>query len=184
MATLDEVAMEEELIPITRQEEIMPPPPPLPQTAQLLDILNIVNDDVVLDEMLELVNEDVSQQAEVAILEVGPEVEEEAEATIFRYAEVMPSFPGGDAAMMKFIGENIKYPPLANDRGIQGRVFVSFIVGRDGSITDVKVAQSVDPMLDAEAVRVVKLMPIWKPGEHRGKPVRFSQSLPINFILN
>ena len=95
----------------------------------------------------------------------------------------MPSFPGGDAALFKFLGENVKYPVIAQENGVQGRVICQFVVNRDGSIVDVEVVRSVDASLDKEAIRVIKSMPKWSPGQQRGKPVRVKYTLPVNFKL-
>ena len=95
----------------------------------------------------------------------------------------MPSFPGGNAALMKYLGDNIKYPVVAQENGVQGRVVVSFVVERDGSITDVKVVRSVDPSLDREAVRVVSTMPKWIPGKQNGSAVRVKYNVPVAFRL-
>ena len=92
----------------------------------------------------------------------------------------MPSFPGGTSGVMKYLSENIKYPVVAQKNGVQGRVVVSFVVERDGSITDVKVARSVDPSLDREAMRVVRSMPHWIPGKQNGSTVRVKYSMPIS----
>ena len=87
------------------------------------------------------------------------------------------------AALMKWIGKEIKYPSIAQEMNIEGKVIVQFVIGRDGSVRDVQVLRTVDPTLDKEAVRVVKSMPKWKPGKQRGKPVRVSYTVPINFRL-
>jgi protein TonB len=97
--------------------------------------------------------------------------------------EEMPEFPGGQSALMKYLSENIRYPVIAQENGIEGRVICSFVVERDGSITDVQVVRGVDPSLDREAVRVIQSMPKWKPGKQRGKPVRVRFTLPIVFRL-
>ena len=102
---------------------------------------------------------------------------------LFSVVEVMPQYPGGQIAMLKYIMENIKYPEQAMKKGIQGRVAVSFIVEKDGSISDVKPVLSVHPLLNKEAVRVVKSMPKWSPGKHNGKPVRVRFNLPVMFKL-
>ena len=102
---------------------------------------------------------------------------------VFDVVEVMPQFPGGQIAMLKYIMENMKYPEQAMKEGIQGRVTVSFIVEKDGSISDVKPILSVHPLLNKEAVRVVKSMPKWSPGKHNGKPVRVRFNLPVMFKL-
>ena len=103
---------------------------------------------------------------------------------VFDVVEVMPQFPGGQIAMLKYIMENIKYPEQAMKEGIQGRVAVSFIVEKDGSISDVKPILSVHPLLNKEAVRVVESMPKWSPGKQNGKPVRVRFNVPVMFKLN
>jgi protein TonB len=95
----------------------------------------------------------------------------------------MPEFPGGTQALMKYLGESIKYPVIAQENGIQGRVICQFVVNKDGSIVDIEVVRSVDPSLDKEAVRVIKSMPKWTAGRQRGKPVRVKYTLPVNFRL-
>ncbi|MCB0400925.1 MAG: energy transducer TonB [Flavobacteriales bacterium] len=95
-----------------------------------------------------------------------------------------PEFPGGQAAMQKFIVKHIEYPQIAIENGVSGRVFVQFVVSKDGSISDVQVVRGISPELDAEAVRVIKLMPKWTPGTQGGNPVNIRFTLPINFRLN
>ena len=107
----------------------------------------------------------------------------EEENKVFDVVEQMPSFPGGMAALMAYLQKNIKYPPVAEENGIQGRVVCSFVVERDGSVTDIKVAKSVDPSLDKEAVRVVGAMPRWIPGKQNGQSVRVKYTLPVTFRL-
>lgn len=102
---------------------------------------------------------------------------------VFDVVEVMPQFPGGQIAMLQYLMKNIKYPEQAVKEGIQGRVTVRFIVEKDGSISDVKPVLSVHPLLNKEAVRVVKSMPKWTPGKHNGKPVRVRFNLPVMFKL-
>ena len=97
--------------------------------------------------------------------------------------EVMPQYPGGQIAMMKYIMENMKYPKQAMKEGIQGRVTVSFIVEKDGRVSNVRLLHSVQSALDKEAIRVVKSMPKWTPGKHNGKPVRVRFNLPVMFKL-
>ena len=102
---------------------------------------------------------------------------------VLEKAEVMPEYPGGDQAMMKFVSENVQYPEEAKEKEISGRVLVSFIVEKDGSIADVKVVKGIGGGCDEEAVRVVKAMPKWKPGKDKGKPVRVSYMMPFTFKL-
>lgn len=115
---------------------------------------------------------------------VKAEPKPEVENKVFDVVEQMPSFPGGNAALMKYLNENIKYPVVAQENGVSGRVVVSFVVERDGSITDVNVERSVDPSLDRESVRVVKAMPRWIPGKQNGSAVRVKFRVPVTFRLN
>ena len=107
----------------------------------------------------------------------------EEETKIFTVVEQMPLFPGGDAALMAYLRDNIHYPTVASENGVQGRVVVGFVVERDGSITDVNVLRSVDPSLDREAMRVVKGMPRWTPGKQNGSAVRVKYQVPVTFRL-
>jgi protein TonB len=103
---------------------------------------------------------------------------------VFDVVECMPSFPGGNAALMAYLSSNVHYPPVAEENGIQGRVVCSFVVNRDGSIADAVVVRSVDPSLDNEALRVVKSMPRWNPGKQNGEAVRVKFTVPVSFKLN
>jgi protein TonB len=103
---------------------------------------------------------------------------------IFNVVEQMPEYPGGMGELMKFIQRNIRYPKEAQEQGKQGRVIVQFVVEKDGSITEAKVARSADPQLDAEALRIVSEMPKWTPGKQRGKEVRTRFTLPVSFRLS
>ena len=114
---------------------------------------------------------------------VKPEPAPEVENKVFDVVEVMPSFPGGQSALMQYLNSNIKYPVVAQENGVQGRVVVSFVVEKDGSITDVRVVRSVDPSLDREATRVVKSMPHWIPGKQNGSAVRVKYNVPVTFKL-
>lgn len=126
-------------------------------------------------------NGEVLKAKEVIAQPEPPKHEEESK--VFDIVEQMPSFPGGPAALMKFLSENIKYPVVAQENGVQGRVVVAFVVERDGSITDVHIARGVDPSLDKEAVRVVKSMPKWTPGKQNGSAVRVKFNVPVAFRL-
>ncbi len=173
--------VEEEIIPVTTQNT--PPPPPPPPAPKLTDLINIVDNDTEIDDELEITDaEDETENTVVDVTQFEDFGEEDTgEAQIFQVVETMPSFNGN---MNKWLKDNLKYPILAQENGISGRVFVAFVVERDGSITDVKVARSVDPSLDKEAVRVVKSMPKWNPGKQRNKPVRVAFTVPINFTLS
>ena len=112
-----------------------------------------------------------------------PEPPKEEETKVFDVVEQMPSFPGGPSALMQFLSSNIKYPVVAEENGVQGRVVCTFVVEKDGSITDVRVIKSVDPSLDKEAMRVVKSMPKWIPGKQNGSAVRVKYTVPVTFRL-
>ena len=103
---------------------------------------------------------------------------------VFVIVESMPEFPGGQQALFKYLSENVKYPVIAQENGIQGRVVCQFVVNKDGSIDDIEVVRSGgDPSLDKEAVRLIRSMPKWKPGRHKGKAVRVKYAVPVNFKL-
>ena len=121
---------------------------------------------------------------EITVTAYAPQDKPENSKEIFSHVEDMPKFPGGEAALFKWLAENINYPTLAAEQGIQGRVNVSFIVRSDGSIEDVEVQKGVDPLCDKEAVRVIKMMPKWIPGKQNGKPVNVYFQLPILFKLS
>jgi len=169
----------EEIIPITKQE-VKPPPPPPPKQVT---VINIVQDDVEVEDDIEI---DVEADQETIVDDFVPvfdEEEEVEEMEIFTVVESMPDFPGGDAARMKFLQENIKYPQMARESGIQGTVYVTFVVEPNGSVSDVRVLRGIGGGCDEEAIRVIKMMPNWKPGQQRGKPVRVQFNMPIKFTL-
>ncbi|MCI6550540.1 MAG: TonB family protein [Prevotella sp.] len=112
-----------------------------------------------------------------------PEPPKQEENKVFDVVEQMPSFPGGNSALMEYLHNNVKYPVVAQENGVQGRVVVSFVVEKDGSITDVRVVRSVDPSLDREASRVVSSMPRWIPGKQNGSAVRVKYNVPVSFRL-
>lgn len=108
---------------------------------------------------------------------------EQTQEKVYLEVEQMPEFPRGEIELRKFIGSSIKYPVEAMKGKIQGKVFVSFVIGKDGCVIDVKIARGVDPLLDTEAMRVVKSMPKWTPGKQKGKNVAVQYTIPINFAL-
>ena len=174
-----EVVIDEEMVEITKQEEQKPQPVEVPkQTTQL----EIVNDDVETEDLN--INADV-QQDEVIEDYVAPEVVEEevVEQEIFQIVEEMPAFPGGEKALLEYVAKGIKYPQIARETGIQGRVFVGFVVEPDGSISNVKLLRGIGGGCDEEAMRVIKSLPKWKPGKQRGKAVRVSYQIPVFFKL-
>lgn len=176
-----DLVFEEEIIPITQQEEIKAPPPPEVPTVE--EVLTIVEDDADVQETAIATTEETGAAVEVKYVPVEVEEEEPEEQTIFQVVEVMPEFPGGMAECLKYLGKNIKYPTIAQENGVQGRVIVQFVVNQDGSIVDPVVVRSVDPYLDKEALRVIMTMPKWKPGMQRGKAVRVKYTVPVTFKL-
>lgn len=174
--------IEEEMVEITKQEQPkVQPPQPKPQVTQI----QVVEDDVEVEDEIDI-NAEVDQDEVIEEYDfTPPEIEEEeiVEAEIFKVVEEMPEFPGGAAKMMEYIQKNIKYPMMARESDIQGRVFVSFVVEPDGKITNVAVLRGIGGGCDEEALRVVQSMPNWKPGKQRGSAVRCSFTVPIVFKL-
>ena len=113
----------------------------------------------------------------------GKVVKRKGKDDVFVISEIKPEFPGGDGAMMKFLNKNIKYPTTAKENGIKGTVFMRFVIEKDGSVDDVEVAKGVNPLLDAEARRVVASMPKWAAGKQNGTPVAVQYTLPVKFEL-
>ena len=178
---IQEVVFEEEIIPITEQEQPKQAPPP-PEAPKVEEVLEIMDNDSQVEESTIQASDDTQTAVEVKYTPV--EVEEEVEEQqIFQVVEEMPEFPGGMGECMKFLGKNIKYPTISQENGVQGRVIVQFVVNRDGSIVDPVVVRGVDPYLDKEALRVIQMMPKWKPGKQRGKAVRVKYTVPVMFRL-
>ena len=180
LGELQDLAGEEEIIPITRQELQKPVTPPKPQKVILE--LNIVDDDVDLEDDLEIDDFEASQDDEIEIIFMEEEEEEDAE--VFYIVEDMPLFQGkGLEAFRNYIQGSIKYPPIAMENGISGTVYISFVVNKKGQIAAVTVMRGVDPSLDNEVLRALKAAPKWTPGMQRGKPVNVSMSIPVKFVL-
>ena len=177
-----DVPFEEEMVPITQQEEPKQAPPP-PEAPKVEEVLQIADNDANVQESTIQSNEDKGQAVEIRYVPEVVEEEEVEEQQIFQVVEEMPEFPGGMAECLKFLAKNIKYPTIAQENGVQGRVIVQFVVNQDGSIVDPVVVRSVDPYLDKEALRVIKMMPKWKPGKQRGKAVRVKYTVPVTFKL-
>ena len=179
---LSEVLFEEEMIPITEQEEQKAPPPP-PEAPKAEEIFEIAENDADVEETTIQASDETDKAVEVKYVPVEVEEDEVEEQQIFQVVEEMPEFPGGMGECMKWLSKNMKYPTISQENGVQGRVIVQFVVNRDGSIVDATVARGVDPYLDKEALRVVGLMPKWKPGKQRGKAVSVKYTLPVMFRL-
>ena len=166
--------IEEEIIPITEREIKPPPPPPPPEE------LIIVEDEEELEEELEVEDTEVDEDTEIQEIE---EEEEFDEHQIFTVVEQMPAFPGGEAALFRYLQKNIKYPAMAKESGISGTVYVTFVINQRGEIKDVKVIRGIGGGCDKEAERVVRNMPKWNAGKQRGKPVKVQYNLPVRFLL-
>jgi len=181
-ATNEESDVVQENVPITRQEERKePPPPPPPQSTE---VLNIVENNVDIEDELILEQTGADENTSVDV-EAFVQEEAEEEEDIFVIVEDMPSFMGGGLnAFSLYIQKNLKYPPMASENGIEGTVYIRFIVEKDGSINMVEVLRGVDPVLDKAAVAAVERAPKWEPGKQRGKAVRVSCTMPIMFSLD
>jgi len=178
--TREAIDIVEEIIPVTEQKVQAPPPPPPTVTT----VINIVEDEVEVATEIEI-DAEATQKTEIAEY-VPIQMEEEVEVKedhIFTIVEADAEYPGGEKARMEFLSKNIRYPTMARESGIQGRVHVTFVVEKDGSVTDVVVTRGIGGGCDEEAVRVVRLMPKWIPGKQRNKPVRVQFNLPIKFTL-
>ncbi|MBI2966224.1 MAG: energy transducer TonB [Bacteroidetes bacterium] len=169
--------LEEEIIPITEQEQ-KPPPPPPPAVQEL----NIVENTEELKEELQVQSTEVTEETKIEpVIEKQEEVVEED--VVFQIVEDMPTFGKGDADVLKYLAENIRYPQVAKELGISGMVFVEFVVDKTGKIKDSKVVRGIGGGCDEEALRVIKGMPAWTPGKQRGKPVSVQFRLPVRFVL-
>jgi periplasmic protein TonB len=175
-------------------EQVAPPPPPPPPPADVVQqqkyVPPVVVDSVKPEDNVQLMTADEAQtevkNAEVVevVAEVKEEVKEaEPEEVPFVVVEEMPMFPGGDAELLKYIGEHTNYPEVAKENNIQGRVIVRFCVTAKGGVSQVSILKGVDPELDAEAIRVVNTLPAFKPGKQGGKPVPVWYMVPITFTL-
>jgi protein TonB len=179
---MTEEAIEEEQIPVTEEtppEEIPPP------EVTVTDLFEIVEDDVVIENEVRFEDDETSEDKVVEIYApVLQAEEEETEEEIFVIVEDMPKFRGGDINKFReWVQKRVRYPELAAENGIQGRVFISFVVETNGNVSNVAVTRSVDALLDEAAKEAVAASPKWEPGMQRGRPVRVRYSIPIIFQL-
>ena len=189
----EEKSVETEILNAPKEDLPPPPPPPPPPEAMAekvkFTVPKVVEDTVetglqTQDDLSSKGNTEAPPEEEIKIEETKTQVIEEApKAEIFTVVEEQPGYPGGDEARIRFLQENIKYPEEAKELGVQGKVFVTFVVEVDGSITDVRVLRGIGAGCDEEAIRVVRNMPKWVPGKQRGVPVRVQFNLPIKFTL-
>ena len=172
-----------------------PPPPPVIPPPPVQQTIKFTPPKVVKDEEVE---EPPPTQEEVKEVQVSTETREgeknavelppenpigEEEGKIFTIVEEMPSFPGGEEKMLEYVSRNIKYPPMARENGITGRVYVNFYIDKDGKVQNAKIVRGIGGGCDEEALRVVRAMPQWKPGKQNGRTVNVNYNLPINFTL-
>lgn len=181
---IQQVKMEEEIVPITNPEEIKAPEPP--KVKSVADVIKVVDDNIEVDADMDIFDSDFDEDAKIEIQEfLGDEEEEEEEQEAFVVVEDMPTFGKGgiDEFRINHVQKKMKYPEAAAENNIQGRVYINFVVNEKGEVCNVRVVRGVDPLLDKEAVRVVSASPKWKPGKQRGKPVRVQYTIPIIFML-
>ena len=177
----NEPIFEGELVPITYPEEKLEPPPP-PETTTT-ELFTIVTNETEVTSTVKTASEEEGANYNVIWVKPEVEIEEVVEDVIHVSAEVMPEFPGGAAALMKYLNSNIKYPTMSQEMGSQGRVIVQFVVDKNGTIVDPVVVRGVDAYLDKEALRVISAMPKWNPGMQNGKKVRVKYTVPVIFRL-
>ena len=171
-------AIPDDLVPVTVQEK----PQPI-EKPKVVNMIAVVDNNEEIESEIDIdisVEEDEPIEPTVPIDIIEDEIVEEVP---FIIVENMPTFPGGEKKMLEYVAKNVKYPQLAKEVGTQGRVFVSFVVEKDGSITNVTILRGIGSGCDEEAMRVVKSMPKWNPGLQCGRAVRVSCNLPINFKL-
>ncbi len=170
----------EELIPLIREKKKEAAPP----VKTVVEFI-LADNDMEIDENLEIFDSEIEENEAINYQDFLPKETEEEEEDLppVWFVDEMPEFPGGMPSLMKFISTSIRYPVVAQENGIQGKVIITFVIDKSGNVTNVRVFRGIDPTLDAEALRVVKTLPRWKPGKQNGKAVRVNYNVPINFVL-
>ena len=183
LGNLDSVEVEDQFIPVTREKEIQPPPPPPP--PKVVEVLHIVDDNSIIEDEPIIEASDADNETFINAVPIITSVreEEEEQPDIFTIVEDPAMFPGGDRALYQFISKNVRYPVIAQENGIQGKVFVKFVVSETGDVSNAEILRGVDPSLNQEALRVINNLPRFKPGKQRGKPVKVFYNAVINFTL-
>lgn len=176
----DNLVEMDELPPITRPEEPEPPKPELPKPLDVFELVS--NEEELTDEPL-FASSEATIDTEVHLNNVKVDEEESDEPVPYFKVENKPEFPGGDKALLIYLAKNIRYPAICQENGIQGNVYLSFVINERGQVTNVQVIQSPDRSLADEAVRVVRTMPDWKPGKQGNKGVKVTYQLPVKFRL-
>ena len=181
LGNLAVVDVDEEIIPLVREPEVKLQPP----SPKVIEIINIVENDIKTDDLPVTFDTGADKNTWIDITPVTNVKEEKTDDSekIFIVVEDEPEFPGGQMALRAFLANAVKYPVIAQENGIQGKVYVSFVIGKDGFVKNAVIARGVDASLDKEALRVVNSLPKWKPGKQRGVPVNVSYTVPINFVL-
>lgn len=182
----DDLEAELELEPLKRDKDEIPMMLPQEATPEppKTEELRLVEDDVEIAPEITPENAEIPEPPENPDQKEQPEVVDMYDEPVdIRVVEDLPEFPGGAAEFMKWLTKNLRYPPYARQQKLQGRVVTQFIVNADGSLSDLKVVQPVDPSLDREALRVLRMMPAWKPGQQDNKPCRTMVCIPIVFKL-
>lgn len=169
----------EEMMPITKEEEkkeivLLKP--------EIIDF-ELVSDETEIKDDFDFFDSEIGKDDPVDIQVFVPKTEEKEDDMPVWITDEMPEFPGGMASLLKFINSSVKYPVIAQENGIQGKVIITFVIDKEGEVTNVKVFRGIDSSLDAEAMRVVKNLPKWKPGKQNGRPVKVNYNVPINFVL-
>ena len=170
---------EEDLVKITRQDEKKPPPPQQQEKQQTIEVINIIDNNEGVNDDVEL-NLEYDENEDINLEDTNNGEEDQ----IFIYVKNMPVFPGGVTALKRYIASHVVYPAVARENGIEGTVFLRFEVTKTGKIGKVELQKGVDPLLDNEAIKVIKTLPRFKPGEQNGKKVSVWFSIPVTFKLN
>lgn len=167
---------------ITKREKPKPLPPP-PSKKIVKDIIEVTTQKIKVEDQA-MVNTETDSNESIKIQKIEPDEESfDDEKKVFRHVEQMPQFPGGDKALLKYISRNIKYPQVAADNGVQGKVYLKFVIEKDGSIGEILIVKSPDKSLSKEAKRVVASLPKFKPGMQNGHPARVWYLVPVQFRL-
>lgn len=183
LGQLNSVTVEEEIIPITREQEIKPPPPPPP--PKVIEVFNIVDNDIDIDDELEIEDSEADEDTYIDVTPVIETIkeEEDTDQIYFNFIDEPAEFPGGERALYAYLSKNVNYPVIAQENGVQGKVYLKFVVDKDGSATNIEILRGVDPSLDKEAIRLIESLPKFKPGKQGGTPVRVFYNVVINFML-
>lgn len=177
MAELDVETIEVEIVPVSRVKSPPPPPPPpiVHDEFEIVDEIKPTSEPIVISEP--------EPAPEPVVIPIAPKKEEFKEEYIPFGANVMPEFIGGETALFQYLSDHIRYPQMAKEAGISGKVYLTFVVDTNGAISNIEVLKGIGGGCDEEAVRVLRNMPRWNPGKNNGRPVRVHFNLPVSFTL-